>query len=143
MKTITINRSAKITVTPKGFTITTYGQRFFVRKGAENTIEVLHSWTGERKMLPLLVEGAKFSEFDPLTLFGTRQPKGSVVTEWLKSLWGSSLLYPAMQWVKSSVPLDVLLEFRKPLPGVTTTDTGWHWSCEMSAIKSPKILYSK
>lgn len=144
MKEITFHfvNSATIIKTPTGYTLRCMGKRIRVKDG--DVVRLWNDTTDEQMMLSDLLAGRKFREFDPVKIFGTAQPKGSVVADWLKSLWGTGEVYAAIKWVKNTMPLDVLLGFGGPLPGVTASaETGWHWSCSMSGVRSPKYFESR
>ena len=134
--------SATIVKTPKGYTLRTMGSKIHTRDG--DVVWLWNDTTDEQMMLSTLLAGGKFCEFDPVKIFGTAKPKGSAISAWLKSIWGTGEVYSAMAWVKASVPLDVLLGFGGPLPGVTAdAETGWHWSCQMQCVRTPRYFESQ
>lgn len=143
MKEITFHfvYSATIIKTPTGYRLQSMGQNIHVKDGV--AVWLWNDTTGEQMMLSEFLKGRKFREFDPVKIFGTDKPKGSVIAGWLKSLWGTDEVYEAMTWVKNTVPLDVLLCFGGPLPGVTASaETGWHWSCSMQGTSNPRFYES-
>lgn len=137
-KTFKFVYSATIKKTLGGYSIRSLGKRCRVKRGED--IWLCNETTDEKIKLSAFLAGERFSEFDPVALFGTNKPKGKVVCDWLKSQWGGSNFYPASAWISSTVPLPVLLGFGGPLPGVTADkETGWHWSCEMRGTSNPVL----
>jgi hypothetical protein len=140
-KVVHIRHGGTIRETEKGWVILSLGKRQKIRKGAESTCRIWHDSTGEQKMLSKILSGEKFTEFDALKIFGTEQPSGKKITRWLKSMWAKSGdIYPAIQWIKESVPLDVLLSFGG---GMADLETGWHWSCKLWSATTPEIVRLK
>ena len=141
-KTFHFAPSGTIIKTNTGYTLSSLGVR--VRVKHDDVVRLWNDATGEQMLLADFLAGKTFKEFDAVKIFGTDKPAGDKISAWLKSLWGTSEVYAAMSWVKWSVPLDVLLGFGCPLPGVTSdAQTGWHWSCSMWSVKSPSLFESR
>jgi hypothetical protein len=127
-----------------GWTLRSLGDHLFVGDGEEGKVRLFHDATGEQMMLAEWLAGRRFTEFDPVEIFGTAKPAGATIAEWLRSLEGDPLFFPAMAWVKKTVPLDVLLGILPSSPARTIDPaTGWHWSSEMQAAGNPSYYASQ
>lgn len=128
----------RIRRTAKGAKI---GKRFVPSSQFEGTV-IQHGRTDEMLSLASILDrGERFDEFDAMKLFQTTKPAGTAIQAWFTELWISDApnKFTAAAWIKSCVPLDVLLGCTVPQPGVTTGQNNWHWSSDMATAKNPKI----
>ena len=135
MKTLPITYGATITSTAKNWIIRSVAVRYVVNKNDDARIVL--TTTGQQLLLSEILAGKNFSTFDPIEIFGTENPTGQVVRDWLAK---NDDISHGMEWVRNTVPLDILLGYAHPRPGVTSDpSTGWHWSCRMHAVTGVKL----
>ena len=135
MKTLTITHGATISATPKNWIIRSVAVRYVVPKTSD--ARIILTTTAQQLLLSEIIAGKNFTTFDPVEIFGTEKPTGQAVRDWLAK--NDDISY-GMEWVRNTVPLDILLGYAHPRPGVTSDpSTGWHWSCRMHAVTGVKL----